>query len=228
MAQTLLAQVREVKPDVVHIQCTDLIHSDVAKAVKQEVRLVVGQIAADLPRWDYRPYDLVVSSVPGLVDRFHQDGIDAEWLPLAFEASLIDRVPETARDVPVSFVGSFSISHPRRLEVLEAVARATSLSTWTGDADRVPSASPVRPTIQGAAWGRGMYEVLGRSRITVNNHARIAGSTANNLRLFEATGMGALLVTEAASNLAQLFEAGQEVATYRSPRGMRGSGASLR
>jgi len=59
-----------------------------------------------------------------------------------------------------------------------------------------------------------MYEVLARSRIAVNRHGDIAEGFANNMRLFEATGVGALLVTEAASNLADLFEPGTEIVAY--------------
>jgi spore maturation protein CgeB len=39
---------------------------------------------------------------------------------------------------------------------------------------------------------------------------------AGNIRMFEATGVGTLLVTETASNLSQIFEPDQEVVTYRS------------
>ena len=62
-----------------------------------------------------------------------------------------------------------------------------------------------------------MFEVLARSRITINTHGRVSGDAANNLRLFEGTGMGALLVTDARSNLGDLFEVGREVVTYRHP-----------
>jgi spore maturation protein CgeB len=37
------------------------------------------------------------------------------------------------------------------------------------------------------------------------------------MRLFEATGAGAMLITEAAPNLADYFEPGREVATYDGP-----------
>jgi spore maturation protein CgeB len=60
-----------------------------------------------------------------------------------------------------------------------------------------------------------MYEILARSRMTLNTHGRIAGHDANNLRLFEATGMGSLLVTDAKRNMSDLFEVGSEVVTYR-------------
>ena len=59
-----------------------------------------------------------------------------------------------------------------------------------------------------------MYEVLARSRVALNRHIDVAEGYANNMRLYEATGVGALLVTEASSNLAELFEPGREVVVY--------------
>lgn len=67
----------------------------------------------------------------------------------------------------------------------------------------------------GVVWGREMYEVLRRSKITLNHHGDVA-PYANNCRLFEATGMGALLVTDWKANLSELFEVGKEVVAYRS------------
>lgn len=218
IGEALLAQVRELKPDVVHIQAMDLLDPDLVAAVRRETRLVVGQVATDLPRgWGYDAYDLVVSSIPDLVDRFRQEGADAEWLPLAFEPSMVERIGRRERDVSVSFVGSFTSRYTDRIDVVEAVARVAPLQTWTANAAAIPEDSPIRPTIQGVAWGRDMYEVLARSRLAVNNHGTIARNAANNLRLFEATGMGALLVTDARQNLRDLFEVG-EVVTYRHPR----------
>ncbi len=59
--------------------------------------------------------------------------------------------------------------------------------------------------------------MLGESRITLNRHGDIAEGHANNMRLFEATGMGAVLLTESAPNLAALFEPGREVVPYDGP-----------
>ena len=60
-----------------------------------------------------------------------------------------------------------------------------------------------------------MYRVLARTRVAMNRHGDIAEGHANNMRLFEATGAGALLATEAADNLPELFEPGREVLAYR-------------
>ncbi len=61
-----------------------------------------------------------------------------------------------------------------------------------------------------------MYKILAQSRITLNRHIGVAENYANNMRLFEATGMGACLVTDWKENLHTLFEPEKEVVTYRS------------
>jgi hypothetical protein len=50
-----------------------------------------------------------------------------------------------------------------------------------------------------------MYKILGRSRIVLNHRGDIA-PFANNLRLYEATGMGALLITDWKKNLHEMLE----------------------
>ena len=63
-----------------------------------------------------------------------------------------------------------------------------------------------------------MYRVLASSRLTLNHHLDVAQGYSNNLRLYESTGMGALLLTDEASNLIELFDVGREVVTYSSAR----------
>ena len=61
-----------------------------------------------------------------------------------------------------------------------------------------------------------MYQVLRRSRITLNSHIDLAGREAGNMRLFEATGVGAFLLTDFKDNLHTLFAPEREVAAWRS------------
>jgi spore maturation protein CgeB len=62
-----------------------------------------------------------------------------------------------------------------------------------------------------------MYTILRNSRITLNYHIGVAERHANNLRLFEATGVGTLLLTDYKEDLHEMFEPGKEVAVYRTP-----------
>ena len=45
----------------------------------------------------------------------------------------------------------------------------------------------------------------------------VAKNYANNMRLYEATGVGALLITDHKDNLGELFQIGKEVVSYSSP-----------
>ena len=60
-----------------------------------------------------------------------------------------------------------------------------------------------------------MFSVLRRSSITLNHHIDIAEAYAGNVRLFEATGCGCLLITDWKKNLHEMFEPGREVVAYR-------------
>ena len=62
-----------------------------------------------------------------------------------------------------------------------------------------------------------MLRVLHQSRITLNHHIDVAGDYAGNIRLFEATGMGSLLVTDWKKNLHEMFEPDREIVAYRTP-----------
>jgi len=52
--------------------------------------------------------------------------------------------------------------------------------------------------------------------VTLNSHIDISRGSASNMRLFEATGVGSCLLTDAKSNLQEMFVSDQEVVTYRS------------
>jgi spore maturation protein CgeB len=59
------------------------------------------------------------------------------------------------------------------------------------------------------------FRVLSRSKLTLNKHIDCADGYAGNIRLFEATGMGACLVTDSMINLPEMFEPDSEVISYR-------------
>jgi len=66
------------------------------------------------------------------------------------------------------------------------------------------------------AFGLKMYQAMANSKITLNRHSLAAGSFSDNIRMFQATGVGSCLITERSKNLDQLFEEDLEVVTYSS------------
>jgi hypothetical protein len=213
----LAAQIRHYQPDVVLNQAMNTITTRFLQDLKPHIGLLVGQHAASpLPSgMDFGCYDLVVSSFPPTVEQFRRRGIAAELHRLGFDVECLSCMIGDQRPFDITFVGSLLSIHSSRVRLLEAVcSRLRQARVWTADADRIPSDSPIRKCCRGQAWGREMYTILGRSKITLNHHGDIA-PYANNLRLYEATGMGALLVTDWRENLRDMFEPGAEVVTYR-------------
>ena len=215
----LAAQIEELRPDVVLNQDMAYVGNEFLSSIRSGHRLVVGQLAAPLPaKKDFRAYDLVISSLPNLVAWFRARGVKAELNRLAFDPHVLEELgPSPERDIDVSFVGSLSPEHRSRIAFLEYVACRLPLKAWGNGIERLPASSPLHACYQGEAWGRDMYNVLRRSRIALNWHIDMAEDWANNMRLYEATGMGAMLLTDRKKNLHEIFTPEVQVAVYGSP-----------
>lgn len=212
------AQIRDYQPDVLLNQAMGWISSSFMKAIKLNIRLIVGQIASPVTEdEDYTSYDLVISSLPNLVEYFRALGRPAELHRLGFEPAILPRLGSEEKKIAISFVGSLFPQHKARIELLEYLCRRLDVEVWGSLTDGLPSDSWIRKRYKGQAWGIEMYRKLHDSKMTLNHHIDIAESYANNLRLFEATGVGTMLMTDWKVNLHEMFEPGKEVVTYRSP-----------
>jgi spore maturation protein CgeB len=214
----LLAQIEDFKPDLVLNQDVFYIDTALARRIKAIGKpILVGQIGITPPLGeDWKVYDLMISLLSSVVQSLRGSGVRAEVNRLAFEPTILDRLPPApSRDIDVSFVGTVSVDHRQRIALLESVAQHHDLKVWGHRPPSLPASSPLQRCFQGEVWGTEMYEVLRRSRITLNSHIDLAGSEAGNMRLFEATGVGTFLLTDFKDNLAEMFAPEREVATWR-------------
>lgn len=217
-AKVMAAQIEASRPDVILNQEITYIDNRTMRAFRARGIGIVGQLASPLAaREEYDAYDLIISSLPNFVEHFRSKGVPSELNRLAFEPSTLDALgPQPPRDIELSFVGSLSLEHESRIALLETVARHAPLKVWGPSIKGLPRNSPLHACYQGEAWGRDMFDVLRHSRITLNRHIDLSGQWANNMRLYEATGMGTLLLTDSKQNLADIFTPGREVAVYES------------
>lgn len=211
------AQIRHYKPDVLVNLCPNSIDCDFMKRIRADVRLLLGQYAATpLPdKEDWSVYDLLLSSFPPQVDWMRSKGVHAELFRLAFEPRVLEAVSACPRTIPVSFVGSFQAVHESRTALIETLCVRYDVQVWTSDTSCLSADSPIRRRIRGEAFGVEMYRILRSSQITINHHGSIP-PFANNLRLYEATGVGTCLLTDWKANLDEMFEPDREVLAYRS------------
>jgi len=228
----LRAQVERCKPDILWMGMGLRYFGPFLRTLKLHCRKLFVWIARPQPDdTDLTGIDCVLTSHDVFVDKFRRMGKPCEKLLPAFEPKILEQISRTQRDVELSFVGDLSPAHRQRLHTVKKLVRETPLQLW-GTCMRPPPITgfrslgrrlwhrlfvdePVlRQRFQGDAWGIDLYRVLCRSSMTFNSHIDIAAHQAGNMRMFEATGCGAALLTEHYNNLPSLFEPGREVIAY--------------
>lgn len=218
-------QIEAFQPDVLFLQNLTCLG---AKLHDYRNRfLIAGQCSCAMRREVLPDYHVIFTSFPHYISRYNRlmkpDG-RIVFNPLSFEPAVL-RTPTDAhlpskRPFDIVFVGG--VGRPSHwsygMRVLETVARAfpDRFQWWGYGADTLPGDSPLIPLYRGPAWGRQMYDIFSDSKIVVNRHGEIADSFANNMRLYEATGCGALLMTEQKANLGELFNP-DELGIYTTP-----------
>jgi glycosyltransferase involved in cell wall biosynthesis len=193
-------------------------------ALRAEGRLVVGQIASAPPDEErLRGFDLILTSFPHYVERFRALGVGSEYFAIGFDERVLDRLRRTGvdpdpyaphRDAAVFVGGVDPHVHGAGVERWERLLADVPFAVYGYGGEQLAPSSRLRAAWRGEAWGLDMYAALARAGTALNRHIGAAEGYANNMRLFEATGVGALLITESAPNLPELFEPGTEVVTY--------------
>ena len=218
LAEIATAQIKAYRPDVLYCQDLWFLSPRQLLELKRHVKLIVGQIASPLLSPErLKAYDLITTSFPHFVPRLRAIGVASEYLRIAFDPKVLAHLGTVEKDVDVSFVGGISRDHGKAVPALEYLAKNTPIEFFGYGADSLDATSAIRLRHHGEAWGLDMYRSLARSRITLNRHIDVAENNANNMRLYEATGVGAMLLTDRKDNLSELFEIGKEVAVYSSP-----------
>lgn len=104
----------------------------------------------------------------------------------------------------------FELREQHRGPLLDKVLRLAGEHQF---ADNHPVWRSVRPPV----FGVEMFQVIADSLVTLNVHAECAGEMTGNIRLFEATGVGTCLLTDARDNITEFFEPNTEIVTFSSP-----------
>jgi len=214
----LAARIRHHKPDILLNQNVASISASFLREMKPYVRLLVAQHAATRlsTARDFDCYDLAVSSFPPTLEWFREEGIPVELHRLGFEPRILNYLNGDQKSIPISFVGSFGNVHSSRAQLLERLCAQSDVKVWAPTVKHLDADSPIRKSYMEPAWGLAMYRILCGSQITLNHHGDIA-PYANNHRLYEATGVGTMLITDWKENLHEMFKPGKQVVAYHTP-----------
>ena len=165
-------------------------------------------------------FDLITTSFPHYVDALPRRWASTrEYLKIAFDERVLERLQargvdagsgrERPHGVVVRRRRSTRRVHAAGTALLERLCGARAARRLGLRRRRAAGGSPIAHATtvrRGASTCTRCSRARGSS---LNRHIDVAEGYANNMRLFEATGVGALLLTEAAPNLADLFEPGR-------------------
>jgi hypothetical protein len=230
--EILEKQVAHYDPDVIFVNTNNLFSCEqLRKMLKRKVFLLVwdGYIKPILGA--NSQYDLVLTCLDSIADKFHRVGAKSEVLDFAFDNRVLDYVSLNKTD-SLNFVGNFTYVHVGRQSFLKKLMTENlDFSMYIGNYDT--GKNPFSRTIareilqnkrlkslwdvyqfqsqnKGAVYGLDMYQAIAQSVSTLNFHGDEVDK-ACNMRLFEATGLGTCLITDDKPGLDKFFKIDEEV-----------------
>jgi glycosyltransferase involved in cell wall biosynthesis len=216
MEEILVAQIDFFNPDFILCGIVELFGSEFIKKAKKHSKFkIVGQHQAPIPKIDLSDYDLILSSLPNLIEYFRHHKIHSQYLMLAADSRIL-KMEEQIISSKATFFGSLSSDHLSRCNFFKDLGKINTLDIWApAPSDWVYSAND-KITFHAPKFGCEMYALMKSSVVTLNFHIDMSGQYANNLRLFEAPACGTALLTDRKSNLHEIFEIGEEILCYES------------
>jgi len=240
MFEIVKKQIDLIKPDIVYFLDPVTYDCKFYNSLSWKPSLVIGYKASDIPpNTDWSNFDVILSPLAALRSTAIKLGAKSavNYAP-GFAFWLHEKVESFQPQLDVAFTGSWTVGqHAHRNAYLESIAQASTTAGkefscgffLSGQVDTIPPV--VAQFNYGGRFGLAMYQALRIGKIAIdargslelkkglsNETLDVAGKETANMRIFEATGCGAFLLTEHFDNLSCYFEPGKEIETFNNER----------
>lgn len=232
--QILLAQIEHHRTEVFYNTDPMRFGDAFLARLPGHVRRTVAWRAAPSAGGEFLTHDVIVNNFHGLLDGYRAQGVRAEYLPPAHDPEMDSYAARSDRPVDVLFIGGYSRHHMRRAQLLEAVAglngemtvvmhlarsRFTRLAEspigMLGPLTKYRRPNIVRLVARPPVFGRDLLEALSSAKIVINGAIDMAGGDRGNMRVWEALGCGAAMVSDA-GRYPEGIEEGRDFLSYAS------------
>ncbi len=220
-----IAQIKNFKPDVFFMSSMFDYYGEFLETIRPYCKNVFGWIACPIPQnINLKQLSLILTSGPHYVDNFRKLGINSELLPAAFDNDILEKLNKSnKKDISFSFIGGLSGVHRERVEQIKILCNKTPLKVWGTGLEKKKSNlrnifafNTLEKRYKGESFGLDMYNILNRSKIVFNSHIAEAEEYAGNIRMYQATGTGALLLSDYKKNANDIFVDCKEAVYYHS------------
>lgn len=234
MEDIVLRQIEEFKPDILYLSDPVTFAGHFLHKLAHKPKLVLGWRAALFPEHiDWSGFDIMLSSLGPLLDIAVQRGAQAgEFFFPGFPGWVAERVKDIPASVDIVFTGQYThLQHAKRGFYLREIARLAAGKGYScalhlsGENSKLPE--EFKPYVRPPVYGLPMHQALRSGRIAFDARADhfirdpasrgkvdLGGKDTANMRIIEATGSGAFLLTQHFDNVGQFFEIGKEIETF--------------
>lgn len=218
-------QVEAFKPDILHLgHPIDGFDSNFLRALTWKPSLILAwRGAAISPKTDWSMIDVLLSSFASCREKALALGAKStDYFFPGFPQFLAEACSNQPQEWDVVFSGQWTREHVQRNALLQEVAKAArsrgkafSIGYFIAAPQPENLPAEVARHNHGPRWAIEMCRALKSGRIVLNASIDYFHEEAPNMRLFEATGAGAFLLTEHQPNIQKFFEPGVEIETFR-------------
>lgn len=185
------------------------------KRLPGSIKRTIAWRAAPSQGGEFLTHDIIVNNFPSLLEGYRAQGVRAEYFTPAHDPEMNAYAMQTERPIDVLFVGTYSRYHRGRAHVLEAIAalrhemnvvmhldrsRMTRLAEtplgWVGPLAKHRRNADIRSVACPPVFGRNLLTAIGNAKIVINGAIDMGGSDRGNMRVWEALGCGAALVSD--------------------------------
>ena len=231
LADILRGQIEEHRSDVFYNMDPMRYGDEFLAKLPGSVRRKIAWRAAPSAGGRYLTHDIIVNNFPTLLDHYRAQGARTAYFAPAHDPAMDAYADRIERPIDVLFVGTYSQYHRQRAAMLEAVAalrdinvvmhldrsRLTILAetpigiVWPFRKHR--RAKDVRMVAKGPVFGLELIDALSQAKIVVNGAIDMSLQDRGNMRVWEAMGTCAALVSDA-GRYPEHLRAGQEFESY--------------
>jgi hypothetical protein len=233
LEQILLAQIEQHRTEVFYNLDPIRYGSEFVAKLPGCVKKSVGWRAAPSGSADLTKYDLIVCNFPSILESWRQKGCRVAYFFPAHDPAMDAYAAARGDELDLIFIGGYSRHHVKRSQALRAAASTRGIRTRfyleESRLTRLANFLPPLPVLRSyrypdevrkiradPLYGRDAYAAIAKSRIVFNGAVDMAGEDRGNMRCFEATGCGAVLLTDA-GRYPEGFVDGETMLQYSSP-----------
>lgn len=156
----------------------------------------------------YYHFVFTTSTESNMLERYRRLSYDVSSLPVACDETIHHKILHAEKKFDISFVGTYT---PYRGRIIKALRKKdVNVAVFGPYWDKFIHEGPVFH----GAYGPQLVEIFNQSRLCLNIQDPDSAKLMVNMRVFEVTGSGGVLLTDYGYGISDFFKPGEQILMY--------------